>query len=57
MVVDPWGRVLANLEENAPAWTIVPVELAKVDEARNALPVLRGIQPESYARTPIVLSA
>ncbi len=55
MVVDPWGRVLVDLEEAAPAWTIVALEMGKVDEARNALPVLSGIQPESYARTPVVI--
>lgn len=49
LAVDPWGRVLADLGEQDHAWQMIELDLTKVDEARKALPVLRGVRPDAYA--------
>lgn len=44
LVIDPWGRVLADGGE-APGLTIVSLDLSAVDEARSAIPSLHHDRP------------
>jgi predicted amidohydrolase len=48
LVVDPWGTVLTDLGETAPAWQVLELDLQRVREARSALPVLRATRPDAY---------
>jgi predicted amidohydrolase len=48
LVVDPWGTVLTDLEEEAPAWQVLELDLARVHEARAALPVLAATRQDAY---------
>ncbi|WP_327579047.1 nitrilase-related carbon-nitrogen hydrolase [Streptomyces sp. NBC_00145] len=49
LAVDPWGAVLADLGEEKHAWQVVDLDLGKAVEARQTLPVLRGVRPDAYA--------
>lgn len=39
-VVDPWGRVLAKLDDDAPGVAVADLDLDEVTRARQAIPVL-----------------
>ena len=49
LAVDPWGRVMANLGVAEHAHCTVTLDLARVFEARAALPVLRNVQSAACA--------
>lgn len=49
MVVDPWGRVLTDLDTASPAFQVVPLELGLVEKARSQLPTLKQGRPDVYA--------
>jgi predicted amidohydrolase len=49
LAVDPWGRVLADLGERAPAWTVLDLDVERAVEVRASLPVLRATRPAAYA--------
>lgn len=53
LVVDPWGRVLAELDGGA-GFCVADLDLDLVDETRTALPNLRHRRPEVYALGPDV---
>jgi predicted amidohydrolase len=44
LIVSPWGEVLADAGDQ-PGFVIADIDLAKVDEARSALPTLRHHRP------------
>jgi predicted amidohydrolase len=39
--VDPWGRVLADLDREAPALSVIDLDLARVAAARRQIPALQ----------------
>jgi predicted amidohydrolase len=47
LVVDPWGRVLAEVEDGT-GYCVADLDLALVDEVRAALPTLRHRRPDVY---------
>ncbi|TYK71015.1 carbon-nitrogen hydrolase family protein [Comamonas sp. Z1] len=55
MVVDPWGKVLTDLDSASAAVQVVDLDLSRVAEIRTKLPVLKGVQPSSYTRSPRVI--
>jgi predicted amidohydrolase len=55
LAVGPWGEVLADLGEQAPAWQVVDLPLAEVARVREALPVLRGVRPAASGATPAII--
>jgi deaminated glutathione amidase len=56
LIVDPWGRVVTDLGEAIRACCVVRLDMAKVAEAREKLPVLKGVQPMAYAAQPRLLN-
>ena len=48
LAVDPWGTVLVDLGEQAPAWQLLELDLDRVRDARASLPVLRATRPDAY---------
>jgi predicted amidohydrolase len=42
MIVDPWGRVLARLDNDEPGVLVADLDLSAVDMARDAIPALRN---------------
>lgn len=48
MAVDPWGRVLVDLGQEAPALHVVDIDTDAVSTARSALPVLQQVRPDAY---------
>lgn len=48
LAVGPWGEVLADLGEEPFATKVLDFDLDEVDAVRERLPVLRGVQPETY---------
>lgn len=55
MAIDPWGKVLFDLEDAHSAVQVVELDLARVDEIRTKLPVLKGVQASAYTRSPRVI--
>ncbi|MTV48555.1 carbon-nitrogen family hydrolase [Heliobacillus mobilis] len=47
MVVDPWGKVLADAGE-PEGWLWVEIDLAQVEKVRNKIPVFRDRRPNLY---------
>ena len=45
LIVDPWGRVLAEANGNEPGIILAEIELVRVAEARSRIPVLRHARP------------
>ncbi|MFK7902372.1 MAG: carbon-nitrogen hydrolase family protein [Nitratireductor sp.] len=42
MVVDPWGKIVAQLEHNEPGLLVCDIDLEEVEEARRKIPVLEN---------------
>ena len=40
MIIDPWGRILAQLGGDGPGIAIADIDLAAVEEAREKVPAL-----------------
>jgi predicted amidohydrolase len=55
LVVDPWGRVLADLGEAQRAWQVVELDLSEVERIRTALPALASVRPDAYTREPVIV--
>lgn len=55
MAIDPWGTVLADLEDAHAATQVVELDLGRVEEIRSKLPVLKGVQPHTYTLSPRVI--
>lgn len=47
MIIDPWGKVLAQLGGDGPGIAIADIDLAAVDEARGKVPALANARPFS----------
>lgn len=45
LIVDPWGRVLADASGDAPGIILAEIDLAQVAEARMRIPALRHARP------------
>ena len=54
-VIDPWGKVLVDLQDAQAAVQVVNLDLARVEEIRTKLPVLKGVQTSTYTRSPRVI--
>ena len=50
LIVDPWGRILAEAEGNEPGVILAEIDLALVAEARMRIPALRHARPFSVRR-------
>jgi len=49
MIIDPWGKVLAELGGDGPGIAIADIDLAAVDEARGKVPALANARPFSLS--------
>jgi predicted amidohydrolase len=56
LAVDPWGRVLADLGTSPHAGVVVELDLSRVAEVRDSLPVLKGVRPDAYAAAAEVVA-
>jgi deaminated glutathione amidase len=54
MIVDPWGRVMAELEDG-PGIAVVDLDLAEQQDARSILPALTQRRPSVYRKNPQIL--
>jgi predicted amidohydrolase len=52
MIIDPWGKVLAQLGGDGPGIAIADIDLAAVDEARGKVPALANARPFSITVAP-----
>ena len=50
MIVDPWGRVLAEADGEAPGNIMAEIDTARVAEVRRRIPSLTNRRPEIYRR-------
>ncbi|WP_281689159.1 nitrilase-related carbon-nitrogen hydrolase [Pseudonocardia thermophila] len=55
LVVGPWGDVLVDLGEQAPAWQVVELPLAEVARVRETLPVLRSVRTDASCAAPTII--
>lgn len=51
LVIDPWGRILADLGTDAPGLAVVDIDLSLVTAARRQIPALEHDRP--YSVTPV----
>lgn len=51
MIVDPWGRVLAEADGEAPDIITAEIDTTRVAEVRRRVPALANRRPEVYRRT------
>ena len=49
MIIDPWGRILAQLGGDGPGIAIADIDLSAVDEARGKVPALANARPFSLS--------
>lgn len=49
LVIDPWGRVVAELDHDEPGVLLAEIDLAAVDEARGRIPALANARAFSVA--------
>jgi predicted amidohydrolase len=40
MIISPWGKIIAEIQENAPGYAVVDLDLTEVQKARAAIPNL-----------------
>jgi predicted amidohydrolase len=50
LIVDPWGKVLADADGNAPGVILAEIDLARVAEARARIPALLHARPFTVER-------
>jgi deaminated glutathione amidase len=55
MIVDPWGRTLAEVEDG-PGVAVADLDLTAQQDARSTLPCLTQIRPSAYRKTPQMLT-
>ena len=48
-LIDPWGSVLVE-HDDRPGASVTTIDLAKVDEVRRSIPVLKHLRPDVYRR-------
>jgi len=41
MIIDPWGRVIADCEEKSDTFVLAPIDSALVERYRTELPCLK----------------
>ncbi len=56
MVVDPWGRVIAECGEEEECFKIAEIDLDYLDSVRKALPIKEGLRSDLYLQIPLVTS-
>lgn len=49
LAVDPWGEVIADLGTTPHGGVVLDLDLDRVGEVRDSLPVLAGVRPDAYA--------
>ncbi|SFT73705.1 Predicted amidohydrolase [Pseudovibrio denitrificans] len=49
LIVDPWGRVIAELDHDEPGVLLGELDMAKVDEARRRIPAIENARDFSVA--------
>lgn len=57
MIITPWGEVLTDLGEAQRECQVLTLDLDRVAQVRDALPVLRGVRPAAYGRSPRIINA
>lgn len=56
MVVDPWGKIIANCEKQSPCFKIAELDLDYLNEVRSRIPLENSFRPDLYVQIPFVLS-
>ncbi len=56
MVIDPWGKILANCEKNSPCFKIAEIDLDYLDDVRHKIPLHNSLRSDLYVQFPFVLS-
>jgi predicted amidohydrolase len=56
MVVDPWGKILLDLNEESPVFRVVDIDLDYLDEVRHSMPISRSFRNDLYIQLPLMKS-
>jgi len=57
LVVDPWGQVMVDLEEESPCMKVVHVNLNFLNEVRRDMPILNSFRHDLYLQIPSIKKA
>jgi predicted amidohydrolase len=49
MIIDPWGKIIAELDGETPGVAVADIDLAAVAEARGRVPALANARPFSLS--------
>ena len=49
MIIDPWGKILAQIDGDAPGVIVADVDLERVADARGRVPALANARPFSLS--------
>jgi diadenosine tetraphosphate (Ap4A) HIT family hydrolase len=55
MIVDPWGKIIANCEKESPSYKLAEINLNYLNEVRNSIPILNSHRNDLYIQMPIVI--
>ena len=56
MVVDPWGKILANCENESPCFKIAEIDLNYLNEIRHRIPLKYSFRSDLYVQIPFLKS-
>lgn len=56
MVVDPWGKILLDLNEESPVFRVVDIDLDYLDEVRHSMPISKSFRNDLYIQLPLTKS-
>lgn len=54
MVVDPWGKVIANCELESPSFKIAEIDMDYLNQVRQSIPISNSIRSDLYLQLPLV---
>jgi predicted amidohydrolase len=55
-VIDPWGKIIANCEEESPSFRLAEIDLNYLNEVRKSMPLLNSMRSDLYLHNPIIKS-
>lgn len=54
MVIDPWGKIIANCEQESPSFRIAEIDLSYLERIRSSVPMANSMRPDLYLEVPLI---
>lgn len=56
IVVDPWGKIIANCEKESPSFKIAEIDLEYLEHVRSSMPISNSARTDLYLELPLIKS-